>query len=237
VFVGAVAGRASADDGGFAPADDGDDGDAAGDVESEGASEPRLITAPSADDPAGEVRKDHVHQFGLGLQIPIGARAIKPWDETDYCGKRGTDGAANAPVCVSRNPQTFDFELAYGVKRNVEVLMELRVGLERDFAPTSTSSASGPRLFHWAPGVKVYFSDAGVSKLFSTAQIAFDFTGYDDASGDGRGVDFVLRNVNGLQLDFHPSYGLYAFVGEELGFRRWLLFGIEAGIGIQGRYP
>lgn len=227
VFVAAFAGSASADE--LAPVDEEDE------------EEPRLIETPARPEGDGDgipdVRKDHYKQFAFGLQIPIGMRLIKPWNADDYCGKRGEDGAINAAVCVARTPQTFDFELAYGVKRNLEVLLELRVGLERDFAATATDTDGGPRLFHFAPGVKFYFSDAGVSKLFSTAQLAFDFTGYDDASGDGRGVDFMIRNVNGLQFDFHPSYGLYVFVGEELGFRRWLAFGIEAGIGIQGRYP
>jgi len=245
VIVGAFAGQAFADDDvedvqDAEDAEDGEDGEDGEEVEDVD-DEPRLIEpagkgAPDPDDDA-PVRKDHYHQFAFGLQIPIGMRAIKPYDAEDYCGQRGEDGAVNAPVCVSRNPQTFDFELAYGVKANLEVMLELRVGLERDFATTATDPDGGPRLFHFAPGVKFYFSDAGVSKLFSTAQLALDFTGYDDASGEGRGVDVVLRNVNGLQLDFHPSYGLYVFVGEELGFRRWLMFGIEAGIGIQGRYP
>jgi hypothetical protein len=191
-----------------------------------------------ADDADGELApapKDHLHQIGVALQIPIGYRVIKPYEDNDYCGERGTD-EPNAPICVGRAPQSFDLELAYGIKRNLELMLELRIGIERDF-PATFNDSDGPRLFHLAPGVKVYFSDSGTAKLFSTAQLAFDFTGYEDAAGDGRGVDFVLRNVNGLQLDLHPSYGLYLFIGEELAFKRWLMFGIEAGIGIQGRYP
>ncbi len=194
-----------------------------------------VASGARADDELAPAAKDHYKQFGVALQIPIGARVIKPYEDSDYCGERGED-EPNAPICVGRTPQSFDLELSYGIKRNLELMMELRLGIERDFGATASES-SGPRLFHWAPGVKFYFSDSGTAKLFSTVQLAFDFTGYEDAAGDGRGVDFVLRNVNGLQLDLHPSYGLYVFVGEELAFRRWLRFGIEAGIGIQGRYP
>ena len=32
--------------------------------------------------------KDHHKQFGVGLQIAIGARAIKPYEDTDFCGER-----------------------------------------------------------------------------------------------------------------------------------------------------
>ncbi len=206
-------------------------------------SEPRLITAddraaaPHDDGDTGEPeRKDHWHQLGVALQIPVGMRVIKPYNTGEYCGARGENEMQNAEVCVGRTPQTFDFELSYGVKKNLEVLLELRLGLERDFGATM-NDGDGPRLFHWSPGVKFYFSDSGTTKLFSTAQLAFDHTGYDDASGEARGFDVALRNVNGLQLDLHSSYGVYFFVGEELAFRRWLMLGVEAGIGIQGRYP
>jgi len=196
-------------------------------------SEPKLVTptAPSEPDTEPEVMKDHRHQFGLALQIPVGIRVVAPYDG-EYCGQRGENESANAEVCVGRAPQTLDFVLAYGVKANLEVMLELRVGVERDFGMNPTSD--GPRLFHWSPGVKFYFSEARVSKLFSTAQLAFDHTGYDNSDV---GTEIVLRNVNGLQLDLHPSYGLYFVLGEEIAFRRWLEVGVEAGLGIQGRYP
>ncbi|MCA9674247.1 MAG: hypothetical protein H6708_21950 [Kofleriaceae bacterium] len=215
--------------------DDGDGDGGAGD------DEPRLITAAdrAADpDEPGEPRfKDHRHQFGIGLQIPVGLRVIKPYED-EYCGQRDTnEGSGNAKVCVGRVPATLDFEIAYGLKPNLELLFELRLGLERDFGPTYATTDNGPRLFQWSPGVKFYFSDAGVSKLFSTVQLAFDNTGYDKPAGTSRGMDFIVRNVNGLQLDLHPSYGLYVYIGEELGLKRWMWFTGEFGIGIQGRYP
>ena len=108
--------------------------------------------------------------------------------------------------------------------------------LERDFGATS-SSGNGPRLRHYSPGVRFYFNDKGLLKFFSTAQIALDATGYKDASNESRGVDFALRNANGIFLDFHDAYGAYVFFGEELEFKRWLEAGLELGVGIQGRYP
>jgi hypothetical protein len=203
------------------------------------AEEPKLIEgstlAPvpgesSEPDAVAEI-KDHFHQFGLAIQIPVGVRAVAPYDG-EWCGDRGENGSSNAEVCVNRQPATFDFELAYGLKRNFELMLELRVGIERDFA-ASASASGGPRLFHWSPGVKFYFSQAKISKLFSTAQIAFDHTGY---AGEA-GTDFFVRNVNGLQLDLDQSYGVYFFIGEEFAFRRWLSLAVEAGVGFQGRYP
>jgi len=196
--------------------------------------EPHLITGGGSDEPppVDDLPKDHHHQLGLALQIPVGIRAIIPYDG-EYCGSRGENESANAEACLGRQPFTLDFEIAYGLKPNLELLLELRIGLERDFGPTAAMDDDGPRLFHWSPGAKWYFSDAGTSKLFSTAQIAFDHTSYDNEAG----TDFALRNVNGLQLDLHPSYGVYFFVAEEMAFRRWLTIGVEFGAGIQGRYP
>jgi hypothetical protein len=194
-----------------------------------------VIAAPAAaraDDPSAPPapRKDHYHQFAIGLQIPTGVRAIITYDK-EFCGDRGDNGSANAEACIDRIPFSLDFELAYGIKANLELLLELKLGLERDFGTTSTSS--GPRMFQWAPGAKFYFAEGGKSKLFSTAQLAFDHTGYSQADK----TDFFLRNVNGLQLDLDPSYGLYFFVGEEVAFRRWFDISVEGGVGIQGRYP
>jgi len=223
--------------------DDDDLGDddaveAPGDDDEDDGSEPKLIVvdAPSSGGDDDVRFKDHWHQFGVSLQIPFGLRVIKPYDTGEYCGESGENEMQNAEVCVGRTPQSFDFAFAYGLKKNLEVLLELRLGIERDFG-TRIGAGGGPRLFHWSPGVKFYFSDSGTAKLFSTAQLAFDHTGYDDSSGDARGLDVALRNVNGLQLDLHQSYGVYFFVGAELAFRRWLMLAVEAGIGIQGRYP
>jgi hypothetical protein len=204
--------------------DDGDDDD-------DDDAEPRLIVPTGGDDDAPPARKDHDRQLAVGVQIPVGGRVIVPYDG-EFCGVRGENENTNAEACVGRTPATLDFAFAYGLRPHLELLVEVRIGIERDFGQT-LMSGDGPRLFQWSPGVKFYFSDAGTSKLFSTAQVAFDHTDY----GGQPGTDFFLRNLNGLQLDLHPSYGVYFYVGEELAFRRWLWFGVELGIGIQGRYP
>jgi hypothetical protein len=115
-------------------------------------------------------------------------------------------------------------------------MLEMRFGLERYFGSTSSSGA-GPRLRHYSPGVRFFFNDKGLMKFFATAQVALDSTGYEDETGESRGVDFALRNANGIFLDFHEAYGAYVFFGEELEFKRWLEAGLEIGFGIQGRYP
>ena len=192
---------------------------------------------PAPPTPVGSLRAGHHHQFGLSAQIVSGSRFIKTWDPADYCGDRGESSTGNAVYCFSRVPVTLDLTATYGVRPHVELMFEMRFGLERDFGSTSATDGDGPRLCHYSPGVRFFFNDKGLMKFFSTAQIALDATGYEDASGESRGMDFALRNANGIFLDFHDAYGAYVFFGEELEFKRWLEAGLELGFGIQGRYP
>jgi hypothetical protein len=199
-------------------------------------SEPKLIPSASSGEEVGSTRLGHKGQFGLAAQLVTGSRFIKTWDDEDYCGDRGESATGNATYCISRVPVTLDLTASYGLTPGIELMFEMRLGLERDFGSSQTSG-NGPRLRHYAPGVRFYFNNRGMAKFFSTAQVALDATGYEDASGDSRGVDVALRNANGIFLDFHDAYGAYAFFGEEVEFKRWLEVGIEVGVGIQGRYP
>jgi len=199
--------------------------------------EPRLMASQPEVEPMPEVRANHKGQLGLALSLVTGGRFIKTYDE-EYCGDRDTNGTrtGNATYCLGRVPASIDLIASYGLTARLELLFELRLGLERDFAGNATSS-DGPRLRHYAPGVKFYFSDSGLMKFFSTAQVAIDSTGYTDPSGADLGVDYTLRNANGLQLDFHEAYGAYAFFAEEVAFKRWISVGVEVGVGFQARYP
>ena len=190
----------------------------------------RLLPAP---DPTGLT---HQGQFEVSLRLALGLRAIIPYDKADYCGEVDTStSTGNAPVCTGRAPFSMDFELGYGLARRIDVFAELRVGIESDFG-TVAGLTAGPRMLHLSPGARFFFSDARSSKLFTTAQAVFDFSGYKDAGGAGRGTDLGVRNLNGLWFDLEQAYGFYAYIGETATFSRWLRFELEAGIGVQGRY-
>ena len=199
--------------------------------------EPKLIPSASTGEEVGSRRAGHKGQFGLAAQIVSGSRFIKTWDAADYCGDRGESSTGNAVYCFSRVPVALDLTATYGVRPHIELMFEMRFGLERDFGSTSATDGDGPRLRHYSPGVRFFFNEKGLMKFFSTAQVALDATGYQDASGESRGMDYALRNANGIFLDFHDAYGAYVFFGEELEFKRWLEAGLELGVGIQGRYP
>lgn len=194
----------------------------------------------AADEPGpaatAEVRS-HKGQFGLALSVATGGRVIKPYDG-EYCGERdgNGNGTGNAAVCITRMPVVFDLSMTYGVTPRIELLFDLRLGVERDFGG-SASVSDGPRLRHYAPGVRFYFGDRGLMKFYSTAQIAIDATGYTDPAGGELDTDFAVRNANGLMLDFHEAYGAYVYFAEEASFRRWIGLNVEFGVGFQGRYP
>jgi len=192
------------------------------------------VASAETSEPAPAPDQGHRHQLGLGLQTGIGMRGIKPY-ESEYCGARSPD-SGDAAACVGRAPMALDVLLTWGAGASIELLTEIRVGIERDFGPTD-GAGGGPRLFHLAPGARFYFAASERASFFSTAQLAIDFTGYRDAFGEARVTDVALRNVNGLMIDVHRAYGFYVHVGETLGFRRWLWGELELGIGVQGRYP
>ncbi|MBV8755980.1 MAG: hypothetical protein JO257_01815 [Deltaproteobacteria bacterium] len=178
----------------------------------------------------------HKGQFGLSARLSLGAQAIATYDSKLYCGTVDATAAnGNAPVCAARSPVSLGFEASYGVGRGVDLVLELRIGLEKEFGPRPMTD--GPHPLFFAPGARFFFSEAKRTRLFAQPEVVFDFTPYKDASGNSRGNDFGFRGLEGIWLDLHKTYGMYAFVGETLEFVRWIDANFEAGVGFQGRYP
>jgi hypothetical protein len=172
----------------------------------------------------------HKGQFGASARLSLGARGIVTYDNDVYCGK--TDPEAEfgfASVCTGRTPLALDLEFSYGLKATIELVLEMRLGIESDFG--TVPGTSGPRPFFLAPGARFFFSEAARAKFFVQPEVVLDFAGY------SQGNDFGLRGIEGLWIDLHRAYGLYFYVGETLEFSRWLSASFEAGIGFQGRYP
>jgi hypothetical protein len=187
----------------------------------------RLAAAGDDTEPAVTFHKG---QFGASARFSLGARGIVTYDNDVYCGKE--DGGAEfgyASVCTGRTPLALDLEFSYGVKSTIELVLELRLGIESDFG--AAPGMGGPRPFHLAPGARFFFSEAARAKFFVQPEIVLDFAGY------SQGNDFGVRGIEGLWIDLHRAYGLYFFVGETLEFSRWLSASFEVGVGFQGRYP
>lgn len=192
--------------------------------------------AARADDAGEPPATFHKGQFGISARFGVGARGIATYN-SDFCGTLdATAKNGNAPVCTGIAPLAFELEGAYGVAKHVELVLELRIGIQKDFASVSGAS-DGPRPLFLAPGARFFFSEAAHTKLFIQPELVFDMTGYKNAMGNDRGMDFGVRGLQGLWIDFHRTYGIYFFIGETAEFARWLSGEMEGGVGIQGRYP
>jgi len=167
-------------------------------------------------------------QFGVQVRMGSGYRGIFPYND-EYCGSPQED--ANNDFCSNRTPVFLDFGLSYRVLDRLDLLLEMRLGLEADFG--INESSDGPRDRLYAPGVRVYFREGGTAKVFSTLQFVVDTTSYDQTDD----TDLAVKNVTGFQIDPHRTVGVFFFFGETVGWRRWLRFEMEGGLGLQARFP
>ena len=192
-----------------------------------------VLTLPGpaiADDTAPPV-SFHKGQFGVSARLALGVRGIVTYDNNVYCGD--TDPEAEfgyASVCTGRSPLALDVEFSYGVKPTIELVLEMRLGIQQDVG-SNPGATDKPRPFHLAPGARFFFSESKGAKFFVQPMIVLDLAGYQT------GNDFGVRGIEGLWIDLHRAYGIYFYVAEQLGFSRWLSASFEGGFGFQGRYP
>ncbi|HEY3807564.1 MAG TPA: hypothetical protein VGL61_33410 [Kofleriaceae bacterium] len=192
-----------------------------------------LATPAFADDDSSY---SHKHQVGLSLRTGIGVSATIPYKSTVYCGASDSSTmSGNAAVCTERAPIELGLELSYGVAAAVELTLGFSFGLEHDFG--AIAGMQGPIPIQLTPGARFYFSETARSKLFVQPQLVFDFSDYKDPGGASRGTDFAVGALEGYLVDFNRHVGGYVFLGETIGFVRWLSGDFEVGIGIQARYP
>lgn len=210
-------------------------------ADDEPGAQPKLVPAkadPTASAPAEPPPNySHKGQFGLSLRFGLGLRAIATYDNMVYCGATDTTTTTGfAPVCSGRAPFALELEASYGITRRIDAIVEMIFGLEQDFRASTTSMVSGPHPVKLAPGARFFYSEGARTKLFSTAQLAFDFTGYKDIMGAGRGNDVGVRNLNGLFYELSHDYSVYGYFGETMTFARWFDVEMELGVGVQGRF-
>jgi len=205
-------------------------------VTSAHADEEGVYVPPTSDD--GTAATGHTRQFGISAQLGTGYRVLFPYNE-EYCGQQSDSGERKS-VCTGRSPFFMDLGVSYGVSPVLELLAEVRLGLEKDF---SQGGVNGPRPLSFAAGVRLYVDPDGALKFFSTLEGVVETTDYSrstiGANGTGldSGADFGVRNVNGVELDLHRTFGIYVHFGETMTFVNWLRFDLHAGVGLQARFP
>lgn len=169
----------------------------------------------------------HGRQAGAYVQGGLGYRVLFPYDE-EFCGDAGKS------VCTGRSPAFLELGLQYALTDALELIGDVRLGLESDFS----LAGDAPRALVLSPGVRFFVEDPGRVKLFMTAQAVVDLTDFAGAGiGLEEGADFGFRNVNGVLLDLQRHLGVHLFLGETIGFVRWLRFELDAGMGLQVRFP
>jgi len=163
----------------------------------------------------------HQRQLGLGILPGSGYRVLFPYQENVYCGQ------PSRRVCNGRLPAFLDVQPSFGLNPHWDALVDLRFGLQADFARTHA--------FAFAPGVRYWVSPPDRLKFFTTLQVAFDFTEQHNRTLSG--WDLAFHNSNGLMFEVMRNLGLYAQFSDTVGFVRWLRFEIDVGAGVQARFP
>jgi hypothetical protein len=168
---------------------------------------------------------DHRHQTGLALMPGLGYRVVVPYRDNLPCGDSSND--ASKRVCTSAVPFFLDLQLSFGVSRRIDVVADLRFGIAED-------PASKTNQFALAPGIRVWLDQDVQLKFYTTVQLLYDRTDYHGVVASN---DFGIRNSNGLMYDVIRNVGFFFQFGESFGFRRWFRIELDAGLGVQVRFP
>jgi hypothetical protein len=168
---------------------------------------------------------NHRHQTGLSLMPGYGYQVIVPYEENKPCGD--SSGMAGKRVCTNHVPLFLDLQLSFGVTERIDLLTDLRFSLTQDPAARRHS-------FTLMPGIRIWLDPDTQLKFYATLQLVYDSTDY---SGVVKSDDFGVRNSNGLMYDVIRNVGFYFQFGETIGFIRWFRIGLDAGLGVQVRFP
>jgi hypothetical protein len=178
---------------------------------------------------AGETTNlSHYLQSGLSIMPGTGYRLIVPYKEHVYCAD--SSGISSKRVCSRRIPFFLDIQLSFGALSRMDIILDLRFGLEQDPA------ISGSHQFAVAPGLRFWLDQERAFKFFTTLQFVYDYTDFSGSPGV-QSHDFGLRNANGLIFDPIRNVGFFVQFGETIGFRRWFRIDVDVGLGAQIRFP
>jgi hypothetical protein len=185
---------------------------------------PATPEKPSTWAPPAEI--NHFGQGGISIMPGTGYRVIVPYQDNIWCGdSSGNQG--NRRVCTHLLPFFLDLKLSYGVHPRLDLIVDLRFGIQEDPA------THGSHQFAVAPGVR-YWLDQGVAlKFYATGQAIYDHTDYIEVSKS----DFALRNADGIMYDAIRNVGFFFQVGWTMGFTRWFRLELDTGLGVQVRFP
>jgi hypothetical protein len=169
---------------------------------------------------------DHRHQTGVSLMPGVGYSVIVPYQEGKDCGD--SSGDPNKRVCTSRVPLFVDLQLSFGLSTRIDLITDLRFGVEGQRVTDS-------RQFAFAPGFRVWIDQDSNIKFYTTIQGLVDST--DQNQSGIPNTDWGVRNSNGLMFDAIRNLGFFFQFGESIGFQRWFRLELDVGGGVQVRFP
>ena len=158
-----------------------------------------------------------------------GYRLIVRYKETQSCAD--ASGIADKPICSRRLPTFLDFQLSFGALSRMDVIVDLRFGLEADPA-----AVKGSHQFAVAPGFRFWLDQEIGFKFYTTLQFVYDYTNFANSPGI-RSSDVGMRNANGLMYDPIRNVGFFVQFGETIGLMRWFRIDLDIGLGAQIRFP
>jgi hypothetical protein len=179
----------------------------------------------------GPAEMNHRLQTGLSIMPGTGYRLIVPYKDGQECGD--ASGIAKKRVCAHSVPAFLDFQLSFGVGSRVDLIADIRFGLQSDPA----ISGAGSHQFALAPGLRFWLDQEVALKFYTTLQFVYDYT---DFAASGTGIsssDVGVRNANGLMYDPIRNVGFFVQFGETIGFMRWFRIDLDVGLGAQIRFP
>ena len=194
--------------------------------------EPAAVAVPSRSTVSGPARYrpldvDHSGQVGLAVMPGMGYRVLARYNDRQFCLDHSQDDSKW--VCTRDAPLFLDLALSYGLGSRVDLMTEVRLGLARDRV------LGVGRQFALFPGVRFWLDRNQRVKFYTTVQAVIDHT--EQGQDRVRDTDFGLRNANGLMYDPIRNLGFFVQIGETLGFVRWFRIEVDAGLGVQVRFP
>jgi hypothetical protein len=192
----------------------------------------RPVRAQEAPAPALAAQRppelDHRHQVALALMPGLGYRIVVPYAENKTCFD--DTRVDSKRVCAGGVPFFMDLQLAVGVSHRLDLMVDLRFGIAKE-----NNAPNVGRQFALAPGIRYWLDPDVQLKFFTTLQVVYDST--KQSQIDISDTDYGIRNANGLMYDPIRNVGFYVQFGETIGFKRWFRIEVDAGAGVQVRFP